>query len=319
MGQFWFDFGALFERLTMDISAQKNLIVIAGPTASGKTNLAIRLAQLFKTEIVSADSRQFYREIPIGTAQPSAEELNAVQHHLIASHSIHAPLSAGIYEQLALGILADLFQKYHTLVLVGGSGLYIKSLLHGIDAMPEVSESIRESAQNVFKNSGLSGLQEELERLDPLYLQQADKQNPVRLVRALEVIYASGKPFSAFRTQVRQERPFKSYTFWLEKPRKELYERINTRAMQMLAAGWLEEAEAVIAYKHLQALQTLGYKEIYDFFDGKIQSRQVLQTLIQQHTRQYAKRQMTWFRNQSFCAISSLEDVLDALKMVKGL
>lgn len=293
---------------------QKRLIVVAGPTASGKTALAIALAKELRTEIVSADSRQFYREIPIGTAQPSEEELATVPHHFIASHSIETPINAGSYERLALEKIKRLFEKYDNIVLVGGSGLYIKALVEGMDELPPVTPLMRLEVREIFEREGLQGLQEALKNLDSQYFASVDAQNPVRLMRALEIIKSSGRTYSEYLGKTTSVRPFQTLAFWIDLPREQLYARINYRAEQMLEQGWIAEAVAVEHLKHLQALQTLGYREIYDYRSGVILNREMLLPLIQQHTRQYAKRQVTWFRNQGqYQTVENLHQILEKL------
>ena len=279
-------------------NADKYLIVVGGPTAVGKTNLAIQLAQHFNTEILSADSRQFYKEISIGTAKPSIEELAAAPHHFIDSHPITKEFNAGQFEKAALSILEKLFQKHHIAIAVGGSGLYINALCQGLDDIPNKDPNIRVHLQTVYETEGIIALQKQLEDLDPHYYAVVDRQNPQRLMRALEVCISSGMPYSSFRKQQLQNRPFKIIKIGLNLPREQLYAQINTRVDIMMQAGLLEEAKAMHPYKHLNALQTVGYAELFDYFEG-IHTLEKAVELIKQHTRNFAKRQLTWFNRDT--------------------
>lgn len=261
----------------------------------GKTALTIKLARHFKTEVVSADSRQFYKEMCIGTARPSPEELSAVSHHFIASHSIKEPVNIGVYEKLAVDLLKDLFLKHDIIFLTGGSGLYINAVTEGLDNLPESDSSVRNELNRLFEQEGIHGLQKKLKQLDPLYYEIVDQNNPHRLIRALEVCIVSGKTFSSFRNNEKKERPWKTIKIFLNLERDKLYQRINERVDTMLAQGLKEEAEALLPYKNLTSLQTVGYQELFDFFDGKYSFEQAV-NYIKQNTRRYAKRQLTWFR-----------------------
>ncbi|MBX2926735.1 MAG: tRNA (adenosine(37)-N6)-dimethylallyltransferase MiaA [Saprospiraceae bacterium] len=274
---------------------QKHLIVIGGATASGKTAFAIRTALNFNTEIISADSRQFYREMNIGTAKPSAEELARVKHHFIGHLSIHEPYSVGDFERDALALLEQLFQQYDRVVMAGGSGLFVKAVCEGLDAFPEVPEAIRAGVMEFFENRGLAALQEELRQSDPVYFAEVDINNPSRLIRAVSVCRASGRPFSSFRRQVATPRFFEPVYVRMDWPRAELYRRIDQRVDDMMRRGLLEEARALYPFRHLPALQTVGYQELFDYFDRKINLEEAVR-LIRQHTRNYAKRQLTWMR-----------------------
>ncbi|KAA9332708.1 tRNA (adenosine(37)-N6)-dimethylallyltransferase MiaA [Adhaeribacter soli] len=276
-------------------SPAKFLIVIAGPTAVGKTDLSIRLAKHFDTVILSADSRQFFREMHIGTAKPTPEEQQGVKHYFIDSHSISEEYNAGQFEADALEILDRVFQEKDIAILVGGSGLYVRALCEGMDEMPEVASEIRESLNKRLEEEGLEVLVQELEKLDPEYYAQVDKANPQRVVRALEVCLASGKPYSWFRSQQKKERPFQIIKIGLARDREELYQRIDLRMDLMLKQGLLEEAKALLPYKNHQALQTVGYSEIFDFLEGKYDWEETVR-LLKRNSRRYAKRQLTWFR-----------------------
>lgn len=277
------------------MNKDKVLIVIAGPTAIGKTALAIKIAQHFNTEIVSADSRQFFKEMSIGTAKPTHEELQAAKHHFINSHSIKEQVSVGSYEKEALELLNQLFKNHDILVMVGGSGLYINAVLNGFDELPPVNEEVRAHLNDQLINEGISALQSELQEIDPTYYAEVDIHNPQRIIRALEVYHATGKPFSSFRTGLKKERPFKSIIIGLDTPREELYARINKRVDLMIAQGLVEEVKALQDDKHLNSLNTVGYSEIFDYLDGRITLPKAIDA-IKQNTRRFAKRQLTWFR-----------------------
>lgn len=280
-------------------SEQKFLIVVGGPTASGKTAMAIRLAQHFGTEILSADSRQFFREMNIGTAKASAQELQAVPHHFINSLSIEQDYSVGDYERDALALLAKLYQTHQVVILAGGSSLYIKALCEGLDEFPEVPAEVRDAVENLYQQAGIEALQAELAQVDPLYFEQVDRANPQRLIRAISVYRASGQPFSSFRTQAAEPRFFTPIYIWLDTPREVLYERINQRVDLMLAAGLETEARNLYPQRQLNALQTVGYQEFFDCFDGTISHAAAIE-LIKRNSRRYAKRQGTWMRRDGF-------------------
>lgn len=275
--------------------ADKTLYVICGPTAVGKTDLAIELAEKFQTEIISADSRQLYREIPIGTAQPTAEQLNRVKHHFIADRSLEEDYNAGMFERDALKLLDQLFAKYDSVVCCGGTGLYIKALCDGLDDLPEADEELRNQLTERLEAEGLASLQQQLQQLDPVHYAKMDVQNPQRVIRALEVCLSTGKPFSSFHGGEKVQRPFKVVKIGLELPREELYGRINKRVDMMMESGWLDEAKAVFEKRHLNALNTVGYKELFAHLDGKMTLQEAIEK-IKTNTRRFAKRQMTWFK-----------------------
>lgn len=277
---------------------QKVLKVLEGPTAVGKTALAIEWALAAGTEIVSADSRQFYKELDIGVARPCEEELAAVPHHFIACKSIFSYYSVSHYEQEALALLDTLFKKHDTVVLVGGSGLYVNALCKGIDDLPDPSPDLRQRLKEQEAQEGLESLQEMLRKLDPVFYTQVDLHNPVRLRRALEVCITTGKPYSSLRTATAKPRPFAMERYVLNRPKEELHERINRRVDIMLQDGLLEEAKSLYPHRHLNALQTVGYRELFAFFDGEISLEQAI-TDIKTNTRRYAKRQLTWLRKQA--------------------
>ncbi len=274
---------------------KKYLIVVGGPTASGKTSVAVEMAKHFKTEILSADSRQFYREMQVGTAKPSAEELAAVPHHFINSLNIGQAYSVGDFERDAIGLLEQLFRKKNVLVMAGGSGLYIRAVCDGLDQFPDVPHEVKRGLEDDFEKHGIVFLQKELQQSDPIYYSEMDTSNPHRLLRALAVCRASGQPFSSFRKKNKIARIFEPIYILLEWERQALYDRINQRVDEMMKNGLLEEAKSLHPFKHLNALQTVGYQELFDHFDGKTTLPEAIE-MIKQNTRRYAKRQMTWFR-----------------------
>ena len=275
--------------------SKPTLIVVVGPTAVGKTALCVRLAKHFQTEIVSADSRQFYQEMSIGTAKPTLEEMEGVPHHLVDQLSIEEDYNVGKFEQDALQALEDVFSRHDCAILTGGSGLFIKAVCEGIDQMPTVLPTVRESLNQEFKEKGLLPLLEELRLADEAYFQEVDQKNHARVIRALEVIRSSGKPFSEFRKSQPAERPFNTIKIGLNRDREELYDRINRRMDLMLAGGLFEEAKSLYAYREKNALQTVGYQEIFSFMNQEYDYARMVE-LLKQNSRRYAKRQLTWFR-----------------------
>ena len=281
--------------MTTDKPQEKTLVVILGATATGKTDIGIRLAQAFRSEIISSDSRQIYREMSIGTAKPTAEELAAVPHHFIGTRSATEDYSAGRYEEEALQCIEELFRRHDILFLVGGSGLYIDALCNGMDALPQTDPDLRQQLTRELEQQGLEALTLRLRDLDPIYYEQVDRANPQRIIRALEVCLQTGKPYSSLRKQTVKQRPFRILKIGIRMPRTQLYERIDRRVIQMMEQGLEEEVRSLIPLRHYNALQTVGYKELFEFFDGKI-SREEAVSLIQRNSRRYAKRQETWFR-----------------------
>ncbi|RPE05586.1 tRNA (adenosine(37)-N6)-dimethylallyltransferase MiaA [Chitinophaga lutea] len=277
---------------------KNTVVVLAGPTAVGKTALAIRIAQQLGTEIISADSRQCYRELSIGTAKPSPEELAAVPHYFINSHSITEEVNAAMYEQLALQYADDIFKRRPVAVVAGGTGLYIRALLEGMDRMPPVPPEIRTALREQYAAHGLAWLQETLRRRDPAFYAVAETQNPQRLLRALEVLEATGQSITAFRTATPQQRNFNIIKIGIQLPKEMLHDNIHRRVDGMMDAGLVEEVRSVEAFRHHNALQTVGYAEIFDYFDGALSLPQAVEA-IKTHTRQYAKRQLTWFRKDA--------------------
>jgi tRNA dimethylallyltransferase len=278
-------------------NSKKILLVIVGPTAVGKTALCVDLAKHLQTDIISADSRQFYRELSIGTAKPSVDEQGGVKHHFIDSHSVEDYFSPGDFERESMKLLTKLFKKHDVVVATGGSGLYLKALMEGLDVMPEADLVLRETLNGRLENEGLWALFSELKQLDPVYAAQVDAKNPQRVVRALEVCLSTGKPYSEFRLAQKPARPFHVIKICLERPREELYTRIDLRMDQMLTAGLVEEARVFEDKQHLYALKTLGYKEVYAFLQGEYDEEEMVR-LLKRNNRHYAKKQMTWFRNQ---------------------
>jgi tRNA dimethylallyltransferase len=272
---------------------KKILIVIAGPTASGKTGVAIETAKRLNTEVVSADSRQIFREMKIGTARPDKSEMQNVPHHLLGHVSIHDTYHAGKYEEDALNAIENIFKKNNYAVVCGGTGLYISALLNGFDPLPERNEKIREE----LKKNGIESLRNQLRELDPVYYKKIDLHNAQRLIRAIELCILTGRKHDEIKTGLKKNRTFSSYFFVLNPERELLYSRINLRVDEMITKGWEEEARKLFPYKELNSLQTVGYKEWFDFFEGKTSREETIE-LIKQHTRNYAKRQLTWFRKQ---------------------
>lgn len=271
------------------------LIVVTGPTASGKTGLAIALAQHFNTVVLSADSRQFYQGMAIGTAQPTAEELASVKHYFINDRSVEAPLNAGSYADEALALLEKLFLEHSVVIICGGTGLYIRALLDGLDAFPTIPAHFREELMNELAANGIEALVDELHGKDPSYASQVDLNNPHRIVRALEVIRATGKPYSSYLKNDKSKRNFTAIQIAIDLDRAELYDRINRRVDVMMKMGLEEEVGLLKNHFHLNALQTVGYKEWPAYFAGTIDRNQLVEE-IKQHSRNYAKRQITWFK-----------------------
>lgn len=276
---------------------KKNLIVIAGPTAVGKTALSIELAKFYNCPVISADSRQFYKEMSIGTAKPTTEEMQDVPHYFINNISIHDTYNVGQFEREAIELIESLFKTHDYLILVGGSGLYINAILNGVDEFEEIPSHIREQLIKDYEEKGLSYLQEKLKQLDDVYYNQVDLNNPQRIMRALEVCIHTQKPYSSFRTKEKKQRSFNTINILINTEREALYARINKRVDIMMQNGLLEEVKSLYPYKHLNALNTVGYKELFDFIDGKYTLEEAV-NLIKQNSRRYAKRQLTWFNHQ---------------------
>lgn len=273
----------------------KTLLLILGPTGVGKTELSLRVAEHFGCPILNCDSRQIYRSIPIGTAAPTEEEQARVKHYFVATRDLDQDYNAGQYERDAIALMEKLFRTCDTLVMTGGSMLYADAVCNGLDDLPAVPETIRRQVHQAYETQGLAWLQSEVQRLDPDYWNEVDQQNPARLTHCVELCLTTGKPYSSLRTATSKIRPFRILKIGLERPREELYDRINRRVEQMIADGLVEEARKVYHLRHLNSLQTVGYRELFACFDGEYDLARAIE-LIQQNTRHYAKRQMTWFR-----------------------
>ncbi len=279
-----------------DLTIHKpTLVLITGPTAVGKTAASIRIADHLKTEILSADARQFYRELNIGTARPTNEELEQVPHHLVGHLSLHDYYNVSMFERDALATLNNLFEKHDTVLLTGGSGLYIDTLLHGIDDLPDADAGARQEVKNFFAREGLPGLRRWLKQADPLYYEKADTANPKRMMRALEIYLATGQQYSSLRKNVNRERAFHTIKIILNRPRQELFDRINRRTSHMIEEGLVEEAWELFCFRHHNALNTVGYKEIFAWLSNRYRLSDAVEK-IRTHTRRYAKRQLTWFK-----------------------
>lgn len=279
-------------------ATDRQVIVIAGPTAVGKTALAIRLALHFQTEIVSADSRQIFRELTIGTAKPTAAELAQVKHHFIDTHSIHDDYNAARYGEEAMACIRALHEKHQTVIVCGGSGLYIRALFDGFDDIPEIPEEIRADLNEHYQQYGLGWLQQQMQLLDPACFAEIDQQNPARLLRALEVKIGTGMSIRDYHTRPKKELPFHVTWIGLELPREELYARIDARMDEMIRQGLFEEARALYPLRHKQALQTVGYQEIFGYLEGQYDRAEAIR-LLKRNTRRYAKRQLTWFKRDT--------------------
>ena len=274
----------------------RHLITIIGPTAIGKTNLAIKIADYFKTEIVSADSRQFYKEMNIGTAKPSNSELNSIKHHLINNKSINDNYNISDYEKDALKSIKSIFNKNDAAILVGGSGLYINTVLYGLDEIPGISDEIRNSLYLDLELKGIKKLQEELKLLDPASYSDIDINNPRRLIRALEVSISTGKSYSSFLKKKKKKRDFNIIVLGINQERSELYNKINTRVDNMIESGLINEVKELYNLKGLNALNTIGYREVFNYIEDKYSLDECINE-IKKNTRRYAKRQLTWFKS----------------------
>lgn len=282
----------------MSAPIEPTLIILLGPTGVGKTDLSIALAQRLACPVVSADSRQIFRELPIGTAAPTVEELGKVEHWFIGNKSVEEDYNAGQYEAEVLPMITGYLASHEALLIVGGSMMYIDAVCKGFDYLPQVPQTVRQQVRNDYEAKGLEWLQSELMRLDPDYCRQVDLQNPQRLMHAVEISLVAGKPYSAFRTGTAKKRPFRILKVGLQRDRAELYKRINRRVAQMMAQGLLQEAEKVYPYRHKNSLNTVGYKELFAYIDGKCTLDEAVDK-IRQNSRHYAKRQLTWFRQDT--------------------
>lgn len=295
----------------------KYLVVIAGPTASGKTATAIQVAKALGTEIISADSRQFYKELPIGTAAPTKEEQYEVQHHMIHNLNVEDKYDVADYENDVLALLKKLFINHDTVVLTGGSGLFIDAVCKGLDSIPDISDEVRNKVNKLYEEGGLFALQNEVQRLDPEYYNIVDKYNPRRLQRAVEVCYQTGLTYSSFRNNTAKVRDFKIIKVALLWDRNELISRINLRVEKMVSEGLLEEARAMYPKRHLNSLNTVGYKELFEHFDGKATLNEAIEH-IKINTRQYAKRQMTWLRKNNDYQWFTIDEVPEMINYIKS-
>jgi tRNA dimethylallyltransferase len=271
----------------------KTVIIVTGPTASGKTELAIALAQHFNTSIISADSRQCFRELNIGVAKPGKAQLEQVKHEFIHSHSIREDLNAAMFESMAMQWCNEIFSTRDVVVMVGGTGLYIKAFREGLDEIPALNKAIRKEILDKYHTNGITWLQESIQMADPLFYKSGENSNPQRMMRALEIVQNTGRSILSFRNQQKKQRPFRILEFGIRIPRKDLYKRINERVDSMMDSGLLEEVRSLLPYQHLNALQTVGYKELFDFLNGRSRLEEAVE-MIKQNTRHYAKRQMTW-------------------------
>ena len=274
---------------------ENRLIVILGPTASGKTNLAIRLAEHLHTEIISADSRQIYKEISIGTARPEKEDLEKITHHFIASHSIHDYYNASMFEEEVLTLLSTQFKQHKNILMVGGSGMYINAVCSGIDELPSVDQDIREKLRKQYEEEGIESLRMQLKIIDPVYYDTVDLKNPNRILKGLEISIMTGQPYSSFLTHTKKARDFDIIKIGLKLDRELLYSRINQRVDEMISQGLIEEAREMYPFKTLNALNTVGYKELFMYFDNLISKEEAIE-LLKRNTRRFAKRQITWFQ-----------------------
>lgn len=272
-----------------------HLIVLAGPTGIGKTSLGIVLAKYFETEIVSCDSRQVFKEMRVGTAVPTTEELAATKHYFIQTHTVHEHYNASKYEQEALTIINELHQKYDIVFMVGGSGMYIDAVCNGIDDFPEIDFDIRQKYAEMYENEGLKKIQQLLKEVDPVHYQKVDLNNYKRILKALEITEMTGKPYSSQLSNTKKERPFKILKIALDMDRNELYKRINQRVLQMMGEGLEDEARNLYPYRENTSLKTVGYRELFEYFDKKISLEEAVEQ-IQNHSRAYARRQLTWLR-----------------------
>ena len=284
--------------MTASLPHSKTVIIIVGPTAVGKTALSLQLAQYFKTQIISADSRQCFKELSIGTAKPSQEELAQTKHYFINSHSVTEDVNAGVYEQYALAACDQIFATNDVAIMVGGTGLYIKAFCEGIDIMPAISMEIRTNIITQYQTYGLSWLQEEVQIKDPLFWETAEQQNPQRLMRALEIFETTGQSINHYKSKIAVERPFNIIKIGLELPREQLIHNINQRIDGMMDEGLLQEVTSLQNHQLLNALQTVGYKELFAYLFGDYDLKTAI-TQIKINTRQYAKRQMTWFKKDT--------------------
>jgi len=298
------------------MAKKKKVIIIVGPTASGKTAFSLEMAAHFNTAIISADSRQCFKELNIGVAKPSDSALNSIKHYFINSHSIHDKVNAAVFEQYALAAVEERFKLHDMAIVVGGTGMYIKAFCEGLDEIPEVDTLIRQQIMQQYEQKGLLWLQEEIQLKDPLFWEHAEQKNPQRLMRALEVVTSTGKSITQFQINKSLERSFDIIKTGIDLPKQQLHEQINHRVDEMITAGLVDEVEALAAYKTLNALQTVGYKEIFDYLDGKCTLTESVEK-IKINTRQYAKRQLTWFKKDKDILWNPTSSIVKRLRDIK--
>lgn len=293
----------------------KNLVVILGPTGVGKTELCLQIAQRYNSPIINADSRQIFAELPIGTAAPTEQQRRCVEHYFVGSHHIEDYYSAAMYEQDVIRLLEKLFKTHHVVVMSGGSMMYIDAVCQGIDDIPTIDESTRSLFKEKLNKEGLPSLSEQLKELDPEYWKIVDKQNPRRVIHALEICYMTGKTYTSFRKNTKKERPFNIVKIGLNRPREELYNRINERVLLMMEQGLEDEARSVYPRRELNALNTVGYKELFAYMDGEISREEAIRQ-IQSNTRRYMRKQLTWFKKDEttqWFSPDNLEDILNCI------
>lgn len=295
---------------------KKKLVIVLGPTGVGKTELTLQLAERLNTEIISCDSRQMFKEMSIGTARPTEAQTKRVKHHFVGNLSIHDYYSCGRFEVEVLALLQQLFKDKDTVIMTGGSMLYIDAICKGIDDRPEVDQELRESLWARYHKEGLDGIRAELQKLDPDYAAQMDPHNYKRIIHALEICLSTGQPYSTLRQETKKERDFEIVKIGLNLPREELYERINKRVDQMMADGLLEEAKSLYPQRELNSLNTVGYKELFNYFDGSWDLDYAV-NMIKQDSRRYAKKQMTWFRRDEEIHWISPSDIEEAIKIIE--
>ncbi len=302
----------------MSVLSRKTVIVVCGPTAVGKTAVAITLAKHFHAEIISADSRQCFKELNIGVARPSEEELKEIPHHFIASHSVREDINAAYFEHFALKKVNDLFETHDTVIMVGGTGLYIKAFCEGLDEIPLIDESVRKRIVDAYEKNGLKWLQKEINQKDPAFYSVGEIQNPQRMMRALEVIESTGRSILEYRKNKKSEREFRITKIGLELPKEELHQNINARVDKMINDGLVEEVKSLRGYQDVNALQTVGYSEIFGHLDGTVSLETAIEE-IKKNTRQYAKRQMTWFRKDKEINWANARQTAHILSMAQKL
>nr|WP_157501747.1 tRNA (adenosine(37)-N6)-dimethylallyltransferase MiaA [Echinicola vietnamensis] len=299
------------------VKNDKYLLVVAGPTAVGKTDLCIKLAKNFKTAIISSDSRQFYKETNIGTAKPSPAEMQDVPHYFVDNLSVYEDYDVRRFEKDALQVLEKLFETHDVVIMTGGSGLYIDAVCNGFDPIPDIDPEIRKSLNQFYQENGIKALQDKLAALDPDYFKEVDIHNPQRLIRGCEVTLGTGKPFSSYRNRGHAKRPFQVIKIGLWREREELYDRINMRMDAMIASGLFEEAERLFPLRSLNALQTVGYTEIFGYLEGNYDKEEAIR-LLKRNSRRYAKRQMTWFRRDEEMKWFSPDEYEQVVTYVEG-